>query len=67
MPKRGKAGSPTGRIALLHALAHIELNAVDLACDGDALISREVFEAEPGYFADQVDYTIQPTMIQLPT
>ncbi|MDC1120172.1 ferritin-like domain-containing protein [bacterium] len=33
MPKRGKAGSPTGRIALLHALAHIELNAVDLACD----------------------------------
>ncbi len=33
MPRRGKAGSRTGRIALLHALAHIELNAVDLACD----------------------------------
>jgi uncharacterized ferritin-like protein (DUF455 family) len=37
MPKRGKAGSETGRIALLHALAHIEFNAVDLACD---LIAR---------------------------
>ncbi len=29
VPKR-KPGSPTGRIALLHAVAHIELNAVDL-------------------------------------
>ena len=33
MPKRGKAQSPAGRIALLHALAHIELNAIDLAAD----------------------------------
>jgi len=33
MPKRRKAGSDAGRIALLHALAHIELNAVDLAWD----------------------------------
>jgi uncharacterized ferritin-like protein (DUF455 family) len=33
MPKRGKAGGVTGRIALLHALAHIELNAIDLAWD----------------------------------
>ncbi len=33
MPKRGKAGGPAGRIALLHALAHIELNAIDLAWD----------------------------------
>jgi len=32
MPKR-KIGSPRGRAALLHALAHIELNAVDLALD----------------------------------
>ncbi|MGL6042624.1 MAG: DUF455 family protein, partial [Sandaracinobacteroides sp.] len=30
MPKRGKAGSPRNRFALLHALAHIELNAIDL-------------------------------------
>lgn len=33
MPKRGKAGSKRGKIALLHALAHIELNAIDLAWD----------------------------------
>lgn len=33
MPRRGKAGSEAGRIALLHALAHIELNAIDLAAD----------------------------------
>ena len=32
MPKR-KAGSARGRAALLHALAHIELNAIDLALD----------------------------------
>jgi len=33
MPKRGRAGSPRSRIAMLHALAHIELNAIDLAFD----------------------------------
>ena len=33
MPRRGKGGTRAGRIALLHALAHIELNAIDLACD----------------------------------
>lgn len=33
MPKRSKAGSTKGKIALLHALAHIELNAIDLAWD----------------------------------
>lgn len=33
MPKRGKAGSARSRIALLHALAHIEFNAIDLAFD----------------------------------
>ena len=33
MPKRRKAGSPASKIALLHALAHIELNAIDLAWD----------------------------------
>src|SRR5262245_19270346 len=33
MPKRRRAGSLAGRAALLHALAHIELNAVDLAWD----------------------------------
>ena len=33
MPKRGKAGSLRGRIALLHALAHIEYIAIALALD----------------------------------
>jgi uncharacterized ferritin-like protein (DUF455 family) len=33
MPKRGKAGSERGRIALIHALAHIEFVAIDLALD----------------------------------
>ncbi len=33
MPRRRAGGSAAGRIALLHALAHIELNAVDLAWD----------------------------------
>ena len=33
MPKRAKAGSTKSKIALLHAIAHIELNAIDLAWD----------------------------------
>jgi uncharacterized ferritin-like protein (DUF455 family) len=33
MPKRGKAGSERSRAALLHALAHIEFSAIDLAFD----------------------------------
>ncbi len=33
MPKRGKGGSERGRIALIHALAHIEFVAIDLAFD----------------------------------
>lgn len=33
MPKRGRGGSEGGRIALLHALAHIEFAAIDLAFD----------------------------------
>ena len=33
MPRRGKGGSERGRIALLHALAHIEFVAIDLAVD----------------------------------
>jgi uncharacterized ferritin-like protein (DUF455 family) len=49
MPKRGKAGSESGRIALLHALAHIEFNAVDLACD---LIARFASPELPRPFFD---------------
>lgn len=33
MPKRRKAGSAASKVALLHAIAHIELNAIDLAWD----------------------------------
>lgn len=33
MPRRGKGGSERGRIATLHALAHIEFVAIDLAFD----------------------------------
>lgn len=49
MPKRGKAGSEAGRIALLHALAHIELNAIDLACD---IIARFVAQELPKHYFD---------------
>lgn len=33
MPKRGRGGSERGRAAMLHALAHIEYGAIDLAFD----------------------------------
>ena len=32
VPRR-RLGSEEGRAAMLHAIAHIELNAIDLACD----------------------------------
>lgn len=32
LPQRG-LGSPEGRAAFVHAIAHIEFNAIDLACD----------------------------------
>jgi uncharacterized ferritin-like protein (DUF455 family) len=48
MPKRGRGGSERGRIAMLHALAHIEFSAIDLAFD---LVGR--FGARfPGGFVD---------------
>ena len=51
MPKRGKAGSRTSKIALLHALAHIELNAVDLAWDIVARFALYAEENTPEGFA----------------
>ncbi len=48
MPKR-KVGGLKGRIALLHALAHIELNAVDMTWD---LIGRFVRADVPRPFFD---------------
>ncbi len=51
VPKR-KPGSPEGRIALLHAVAHIELNAVDLHWD---IIARFTDTDMPlGFYDDWV-------------
>ena len=51
MPRR-RPGSPTGRIALLHAVAHIELNAVDLHWD---IIARFTDSPMPmGFYDDWV-------------
>jgi uncharacterized ferritin-like protein (DUF455 family) len=47
MPRRRAGGSLAGRIALLHALAHIELNAIDLAWD---LVARFDAAALPREF-----------------
>ncbi len=49
MPKRRNFGSPAGRTALLHALAHIELNAVDLAWD---IVARFAGSGLPRTFCD---------------
>ena len=40
MPRR-RLGTEAGRIALLHSLAHIELNAIDLAFDMAARFAKE--------------------------
>jgi uncharacterized ferritin-like protein (DUF455 family) len=48
LPKRGRGGTLANRIALLHALAHIELNAVDLAWD---MVGRFGF-GQPQAFLD---------------
>lgn len=49
MPKRRHFGSRAGQIALLHALAHIELNAIDLAWD---IVARFAGPDLPREFAD---------------
>jgi uncharacterized ferritin-like protein (DUF455 family) len=49
MPKRGRAGSERGRIALIHALAHIEFAAIDLAFD---LVGRFGAQFPPGFVDD---------------
>jgi uncharacterized ferritin-like protein (DUF455 family) len=49
MPRRRNAGSLEHRVALLHALAHIELNAIDLAWD---LIARFAEPDLPRAFFD---------------
>ncbi|MFM5885917.1 MAG: ferritin-like domain-containing protein [Novosphingobium sp.] len=49
MPKRGKGGSERGRIALWHALAHIEFVAIDLALD---MAGRFGAERGPAFVAE---------------
>lgn len=49
VPRRKIGAPPAGRIALLHALAHIELNAIDLAFDiaarfDDAALEETFFD-----------------------
>jgi uncharacterized ferritin-like protein (DUF455 family) len=49
MKRRRNLGARAGRIALLHALAHVELNAIDLAWD---LVARFSGAALPSAFFD---------------
>ncbi len=49
MPRRRAAGTRRNRIALLHSLAHIELNAIDLAND---LLCRFAGDGLPRAFVD---------------
>jgi len=49
MPRRGKGGSLRARIAMIHALAHIEFVAIDLAFD---LLARFGGEFPPGFADD---------------
>lgn len=50
MPKRRKAGSERGRIALWHAIAHIEFVAIDLALDMAGRFGAEMGPAFVGDF-----------------
>lgn len=47
--KKRSLGSLKGRVALLHSIAHIELNAVDLALD---IVARFASESVPNSFFD---------------
>lgn len=52
MPRRRRGGSVANRIALMHAVAHIELNAIDLAWDMVARFGQAGGEAMPRAFLD---------------
>jgi uncharacterized ferritin-like protein (DUF455 family) len=61
MPRRRNFGSLAGRTALLHALAHIELNAIDLAWDvvsrfRGAGLPREFFDDWVGVAAEEATH-----------
>jgi uncharacterized ferritin-like protein (DUF455 family) len=61
MPKRRNFGSLAGRLALMHALAHIELNAIDLAWDivarfAGADLPRAFFDDWLGVAAEEAEH-----------
>jgi uncharacterized ferritin-like protein (DUF455 family) len=61
MPKRRAGGAHGTRIALLHALAHIELNAIDLAWDivarfTDAGLPRDFYDDWVGVAAEEAKH-----------
>jgi peptide deformylase len=44
---------------LQHEIDHLDgILAIDRAIDRDSIVMREVFQARPAYFAEQVDYVI---------
>lgn len=59
MPKRGRGGSERGRLALLHALAHIEFVAIDLALDA---AGRFGGERGPAFISDWLDVAADEAM-----
>ena len=59
MPRRGKGGSQRGRIAMLHALAHIEFVAIDLAVD---LIGRFSGQFPRAFVDDWIGVTADEAM-----
>jgi len=59
MPKRGKGGSVRARIAMIHALAHIEFVAIDLAFD---LVARFGADFPPAFADDWLRVGADETM-----
>ncbi len=59
MPKRGRGGSERGRLALLHALAHIEFVAIDLALDA---AGRFGGQRGPQFVSDWLDVAADEAM-----
>jgi uncharacterized ferritin-like protein (DUF455 family) len=59
MPKRGRGQSLKGRIALYHALTHIEFVAIDLALD---MAGRFGGEMTPGFVGDFLDIAADEAM-----
>ncbi|MGF1625902.1 MAG: ferritin-like domain-containing protein [Alphaproteobacteria bacterium] len=59
VPRRRVTAAPAGRIALLHALAHIELNAVDLAWD---IVARFAGGLPRGFCDDWIDVAAEEAL-----